>query len=201
MRTILGIDPGISEQNPAGIAIVRFLPDTAPELVLHETFLARVEPTVQKRRPKKTAMVSDPYDRAVELSHRISQLLANRVLSVVSLEDAHYQMNQQTTIKLAVTVGCIIGAIGCFPYQRLCWQPSQWRKWAFGVGNLSKDVQRATVAHQFSVDEMLLTDHEVAACGLCLAAQMWLETPEEQREPSKKKARQKRKPKQSELPF
>lgn len=177
----LGVDIGISESNPAGLAIVRFAPNGATELVLRETFLAREQEEPQQstlsavqakrpRRTKKPKMVKDAHERAYALGLRVEQLLQNHIIHVVAIEDAHMQRNVRTATQLAFAIGCIGMVARHYPYAIHIWHPAQWRKLAWGAGNHPLGLQRLEVCQEFEIAPDDITDHEVAAIGLCKAA-------------------------------
>lgn len=152
----LGIDPGMSKQNPCGLALID---DNPLRLLWSETFA-----------PARSKMLWPDFVIALawELDHAIreQQQLRNIKIALIVYELPHVAINVQTAIKLAHIGGMIITVAATYHIPCIGVQPTEAKKALTGMGNATKGDMIVAAEERFNV---LLVKDISDACGIAMA--------------------------------
>lgn len=149
---VLGIDPGLTRQNPTGLALL----NDSGQFLSSETFA-----------PARSKM--SWQDFLYVLADDVLEFIWTEKdqIDLVAYELPHVALNPQTTIKLAHICGIITAAASRYDISLVAVQPSEAKKALTGKGNAGKTEMTLRARERFS--KPLLTKDEADACGIALA--------------------------------
>lgn len=152
---VLGIDPGLTRQNPTGLAIL----DDRLFLVDCHSISPKGDGWQQV-----VGMIAVNIARFLGSWVKDDPLIACNIL--ISYELPHVATNPQATIKLAHICGIIVANAMQYGFPVIGIQPSEAKKALTGKGNASKDEMIAAAQQQFGLS---LPKDIADACGIALA--------------------------------
>jgi Holliday junction resolvasome RuvABC endonuclease subunit len=150
----LGIDPGMSKQNPCGLALVQSNPLS---LLRQETFSP-----ARNKMPWHDFVVVMAWN----LDYAIREYRQLYGLDVIVYELPHVAINPQTAIKLAHIGGMIITVAATYHIPCVGIQPSEAKKALTGKGNATKTLMMFESQERFGI----AFNKDIAdACGIAMA--------------------------------
>lgn len=148
----LGVDPALA--GPCGLALVADAPH-APRIVATGAFL-----------PPKGDWQSRLYWVARQVAGVVSSYQAQG-LALVAYEASWAGDNVQTTRKLALVGGAVVGVAASYGLPCVEVQPAEGKRALAGVASADKAAMMAAAHQQFG---LLLSEHEADAIGIALHA-------------------------------
>lgn len=148
---VLGIDPGLTRQNPTGLALL----NDSGKLLSSETFA-----------PARSKM---PWQNFLYvLADEILEFVWSEKdrIDLIAYELPHVAINAQSAIKLAHVCGMVITSASRYEIPVIGVQPSEAKKALTGKGNASKDLMIFEAQQQFGLS---LPKDIADACGIALA--------------------------------